>query len=73
MLEQYDLFMQKTLEGDALAKWTGGENENRIRVMRRACHKRAVEVVVCETQVLKKAPPDVEVDHIMRVCHEKFG
>lgn len=73
MLKEYDAFMQKTLEGDALAKWKSQAKEHRFPVLRRACHKRAVEVVVCETQVLKKAPAEVEIDHIMRVCQEKFS
>jgi hypothetical protein len=73
MLVEYDAFMLKTLEGDALAQWKTGQSETRIRVLRHKCHERSVEVVVCETQVLKKAPDDAKIDHIMRVCLEKFG
>ncbi len=71
MLEQYDTFMQKGLEGDAQTSWAEGK-EARERRMRRECHNRPVEVVVCETQVLKKAPDGTEFGHIMRVCTEKF-
>lgn len=73
MLVEYDAFMLETLEGDALAHWKSEGNETRVRVLRNKCHQRSVEVVVCETEVLKKAPKDADVDHIMRVCGEKFG
>lgn len=72
MLVEYDGFMQKTLDPEAVEKWRAG-SEDRIRVMRRKCHERSVEVVVCETQILRKGPPDAEFGHIMRVCRDKFG
>ncbi len=71
MLAQYDTFMKNGLADDALAQWTQGQ-KRREMVMRRACHQRPVEVVVCESAVLKKAPVGAEFEHIMRVCSEKF-
>lgn len=71
MLAQYDTFMKNGLSGDELATWTQGQ-KRREMVMRRACHNRPVEVVVCETAVLKKAPDGTEFSHIMRVCSETF-
>lgn len=72
MLAEYDPFVKASLEGDALAKWEG-DRDNRVRVMRRACHQRPVDVVVCETAVLKKAPAGSDFGHIKRVCYEKFS
>ena len=71
MLAQYDMFMKNGLAGEELAAWTAGQ-EARERGMRRACHNRPVEVVVCETAVLAKAPGGTELAHITRVCSEKF-
>ena len=73
MLSEYDARMTKTLEGDALAAWTAGGRDNEFRVMRRACHLREVDAVVCETAVLKAAPPDADFAHIIRLCTEKFA
>ncbi|MEE9385525.1 MAG: hypothetical protein V3V08_19115 [Nannocystaceae bacterium] len=73
MFKAYDANKQKTLGGDALANWNGQEFNARFQVMRRACHQREVEVVVCETQLLGKAPSNTDFAHIMRVCQEKFG
>ncbi|MBL4685666.1 MAG: hypothetical protein JKY37_13820 [Nannocystaceae bacterium] len=72
MLAAYDPFMKQSLEGDAVAQWDAG-TKTRERVMRRACHVRPVDAVVCETAVLKKAPPDTEFEHIVRLCTEKFA
>jgi hypothetical protein len=71
MLEQYDAFHKSGLAGDELAAWTAGQ-EDRERRMRRDCHNRPVEVVVCETAVLAKAPAGTQFEHIMRVCSETF-
>ena len=73
MLAGYDAFMTRTLEGDALAAWTGGGSEDQLPTMRRACHLREVNVVVCETEVLKTAAPGTELAHIIRACQEKFA
>ena len=71
MLAEYDTFMKNGLAGDALTQWTDGQ-KRREMVMRRACHKRPVQVVVCESAVLKKAPDGADFEHIKRVCSEKF-
>jgi len=73
MLEQHDAFMKKTLKGEELEKWNGEGHDRVLQDMRRACHERPVEVTVCQTEVLKKAPDDANVDHILRLCMEKFG
>lgn len=71
MLVEYDAFMLENLEGDDLTAWKS--DDTKVRVLRNKCHQRSVEVVVCETEVLKKAPEGTDVDHVMRVCMEKFG
>jgi len=71
MLAAYDTFMKKSLTPRALAGWDAAK-DNRERVMRRACHLRPVDAVVCETAVLKKAPEKTVLEHIIRLCGEKF-
>jgi hypothetical protein len=70
-LVAYNAFMQKTLEGDRLRDWTNDE-ESRTPALRRRCHERSVEAVVCQTQLLHKAPDGTDIDHILRVCEEKY-
>jgi hypothetical protein len=73
MLEQHDAFMKKTLAGEELDNWNGAERERQLEALRRACHERPVEVAVCQTEVLKQAPEDAKVEHILRLCQEKFA
>jgi hypothetical protein len=70
-LVTHDAFMQKTLEGDRLTAWTSN-HESRVPRLRRECHERSVEAVVCQTQLLKTAAEGTNIDHIMRICQEKF-
>lgn len=71
MLPAYEAYMDKTLTGDALTGWTNNK-ESRLAVVRRSCHAQSVEATVCQTQLFKAAPEGVHVDHIMRLCTEKF-
>lgn len=73
LLPVYVAYMRKSLESDAeaLARWDDNE-ESRLKVLRRECHKRSVEVVACQTDLLQNAPEGNDIDHIMRVCAEKY-
>jgi hypothetical protein len=73
LLPAYVAYMGKSLQSDAeaLARWNDNE-ESRIEVLRRECHKRSVEVVACQTHLLHNAPQGTDIDHIMRVCAEKY-
>ena len=71
MLAAYDVFMKKSMTPRALAGWDAAK-EKREGVMRRACHLRPADAVVCETAVLKQAPDKTALEHIIRLCGEKF-
>jgi hypothetical protein len=43
-----------------------------MNVLRRECHKHSVEAVACQTHLLQNAPEGADIDHIMRVCAEKY-
>lgn len=73
LLPAYVAYMVKSLQSDAdaLARWNENE-ESRMKFLRRECHKRSVEAVACQTDLLQNAPEGTDIDHIMRVCSEKY-
>lgn len=72
MLAAYEAFMTQGLDDEALTQWTA-QHERQLPAMRRACHERPVDAVVCESVVLQEAPPGTELDHVIRVCDDKFS
>lgn len=75
MLEAYDGFMRKLLQGDQLTKWETGGNEMQLAVFRKECLERNPETAACQANALSNAPADLEANlpDIMRRCAEKHG
>jgi hypothetical protein len=75
MLDAYDGFMRKVLEGDQLTKWETGGNEMQLAVFRKECLKRNPQTAACQANALAQATPDLEahLPEIMKRCAERHG
>jgi hypothetical protein len=75
MLDAYDAYMRKVLQGDMLTKWETGGNEMQLAAFGKACKTGTPEVAACQTHALQAMSPKLEpeLSTIMTRCRDKFG